>query len=246
MQVLRTATIALGLFAYASQLAAHGFHIALDASRKLQLSSDDPSAGARLLYTQDALLGPIYSRSHDHPGFDVDPGQLGITPGSRFTFNSVGPLWFANASAGPQPAETGVTMLIRSQDPAISSDLEIRRNSRFQVGFLIGAFDGTAIGTFEHQLEYELDVPIDPAFPDGLPVGAYAISLQLTGMDGAGQPFVPSDPFVIVFNNKLPIGILPGIANQLYAVIAVPEPSAFALACAALGAVVWAAGRRRQ
>ena len=235
--------LAAALFSTA-KLSAHGFVVTLDANKKLVLTSEDPTAGGRPLYKQDSLLGPIASRSHDHPGFDIGPGQAGITSGSKFTFDSLGPLWFADSSGAPQLAPGGITMLVSSQDPAITDDVEIRGASGFQRGFTVGEYDGVSLGAFEHQLNYELDVPIDPAFPNGVPVGAYAIALRLIGENGAGQPFRPSDPFVVVFNNKLPISTFPAIANNLFAA-AVPEPGTLALALVGFGVAFVGARCRR-
>ncbi len=197
----------------------HGFLISND-NGKLVLTSEDPAAGGLPIYTVQALLGTATYKSTDHPGFDV---QSGIGGGASITFDVLGPLWYTVGSGSPIPSP--VDMNISPQDISVPGSVTVTGGSGFQPGFLIGEFDGTNLGTYEHQLYYEWDVP------SGVPIGTYAVAMELTGIDSSGHPFTPSDPFVAVFNNGLPVGNLPIIAGQLYAAaITVPEPSSVILA----------------
>lgn len=229
------ASLAIAAFASVSPAFGHGFLIDV-VNNKLVLQTEDPTAGGNSIYKVQALLGPAAFRSTDHPGYDVAGG---IANGDSISFNVLSPLWYSPGAGAPIHSPVGVNMVITPQDFSISGSVTATGTSGFQTGFLIGQFDGVALGAYEHQLNYEIDVP------GGVPVGAYAIALQLTGVNAANQPFLASDPFVAVFNNGLQIGGFPAVANQLYtAAMTVPEPSSIMLAALA-GAGVIAFGRRR-
>ncbi len=199
----------------------HGFRIVND-SGKLVLFSDDPNAGGDPIYTVTMMLGGGNFIAESHPGFDV---QSGITSGSSISFNVLGPLWFETDGGTPMPSPTGVDMLIEPQDILVPGSTTVTGTSGFQAGFLIGDYDGSELGTIEHQLYYSI------AAQPSVPVGAFAITMQLTGFDSQGQAFTPSDPFVAVFNNGISMGNLPAVAGDLYAAaIGVPEPSSIVLA----------------
>ena len=215
---------------------AHGFLITAPGG-KLTLTSEDPTAGGLPLYKVQSLLGPATFKSADHPGYDV---QSGISIGTSIGFNVLGPLWYSNGGA-PVLSPAGVDLDIVPQDILVPGSLTVAGDSGFQPGFLIGEYDGSSLGDFEHQLNYSLSVP------SGVPVGAYALALQLTGIDSLGQPYVSSDPFVAVFNNGLPVNTLPAVAGQLYAAaVAVPEPSSIVLALVGGMALAYFARRRRE
>jgi hypothetical protein len=200
---------------------AHGFLITAPGG-KLTLTSEDPTAGGLPLYKVQSLLGPSTFKSADHPGYDV---QSGITIGTSIGFNVLGPLWYSTGGGAPLHSPAGVDMDIVPQDILVPGAVVVTGDSGIQPGFLIGQYDGLSLGAFEHQLNYSLSVPT------GVPIGAYAVALQLTGVDALGQPLTSSDPFVAVFNNGLPVNTLPAVAGQLYAAaIAVPEPSSIVLA----------------
>jgi hypothetical protein len=169
----------------------------------------------------------------DHPGFDVDTtnGPNGFAGGESIYFSTVGSVWYTDGSSAPAPTATGangVTLTISSQETPASS-VTVTGNSSSQPGPLIGVWDGTALGAFEHQLQYNFSQT--PA----LLAGAYGFELRLTGFNAANEPFFSSDPFVVVFNNGLTVtagsnGPFAIAALQLYgAITAVPEPSALML-----------------
>ncbi len=218
-----------------SQAFAHGFRIDI-VGNKLVLNSDDPTAGSNSIYKVQALLGPAAFRSTDHPGFDVESG---FSSGESISFDVLGPLWYSTGGA-PVHSLAGVNMVITPQDITIPGSVTVTGTSGVQTGFLIGVFDGSALGAYEHQNNYEIDVP------GGVPIGAYALAMRLTGTNAAHQAFLPSDPFVAVFNNGLAIGGFPAVANQLYtAALPVPEPSSLVLAVLA-GIGLLAVGRRSR
>ncbi len=239
---LLTAFVMMAL-AGASNAFGHGFRIDIDANNKIVLHTDDPNAGSRSIYEVQTLLGPSAFRSTDHPGYDVDTlnGDSGVTIGASFGFNVLGPLWYSNGGA-PVPSPVGKNMVITPQDFTIPGSVTVTGTSGFQNGFLIGAYDGSTLGVYEHQFNYEIDVP------GGVPVGAYALSMELTGTNNVGVPYVASDPFVIVFNNGYLISAFPALADQLYtAALPVPEPSTMVLAAiAGVGLIGFARRRRLQ
>ncbi len=200
------------------------------------LESEDPTAGGLAIYKTQSLFGPATSRSNDHPGFEAVGG---LVTGNSVGFNVLGPLWYA----GPTPPTLSpVPLTITPQDGAIVGSVQVDGGTGFQSGFLVGVFDGTSLGDFEHQLNYSFDAP------GGVPVGAYAVALQLTGTGQAG-PFIPSAPFVAVFNNQMSLNDFNATAPALYAaaIAGVPEPSSLVLgALGCLGAVGFALRRARR
>ncbi len=225
---------AVALAAVSANLAfGHGFRLTTD-NGKLVLTSEDPTAGGLPIYKVQSLLGPATFKSADHPGYEV---QSGIGSGALISFDVLGPLWY---STGGEPVPSPVDMLVTPQDIFVPGSVTVTGDSGFQTGFLIGEYDGSSLGAFEHQLSYAISVPA------GVPLGAYALAMQLTGFDALGQPYTPSDPFVAVFNNGMPVGNLPAVAALLYtAAIPVPEPSSIVLAAlATLGVTV--IGRRAR
>lgn len=213
------------VLAVACDAHAHGFRID-NVANKLVLHSEDPTAGALSIYKVQALLGPSTFRSNDHPGYEVDNGFLG---GESIHFDVLGPLWYSSGGAPPAPSPTGVDMVISPQDLMIPGSVTVSGLSGLQTGFLIGDYDSSSgeLGSFEHQLNYLI------AVPSGVPTGAYALAMRLTGTNAADQPFLPSDPFVAVFNNNLALSTFNPLAVDLYWA-AVPEPSAFVLASVGL------------
>lgn len=215
----------------------HGFKVSIDPQGKLQLESEDGTAGGNLIYKVQSLLGPATSKSHDHPGFEAVSGFSG---GELISFDSLGPLWYSPGSGATQHSPAGVNMTIIPQDLSPAS-ITIEGTSGFQTGFLVGEYADGALGAYDHQLYYSIDVPT------GVPVGAYAITLQLRGTDGNGQPLVPSDAFVAVFNNGLNLTSFNTVAGELYtAAIGVPEPSSILLAMTAACGLAWFARRKRR
>jgi hypothetical protein len=227
---MRKVTLALLLLlvaASADRALAHGFRISVDGG-KLNLVSEDPTAGGLPIYKVQSLLGPANYKSSDHPGFDP---QSGFSNGDQVSFNVLGPLLYSTGSGDPIPSP--VDMEISPQDILIPGSVTVTGSSGFQTGFLIGEYSGGSLSEFEHQLYYSISVP------GSVPIGAYAITLQLTGVNSLGQPFTPSDPFVAFFNNGLSVGSLPGVAQTLYNA-AVPEPSSVVLlSLAGLGLVAF-------
>jgi len=211
----------------------HGFLVSTN-NGKLTLISEDSNAGGLPLYTVQSMLGPANFKSADHPGYDV---QGGITAGASISFDVLGPLWY---STGGAPVPSPVDMSIVPQDILVPGSVTVTGSSGFQTGFLIGEYDGANLGAFEHQLNYSI------AVPGSVPIGAYAVALQLTGMDSGGSPYTPSDPFVAVFNNGLSVGSLPAVSAQLYGVAVVPEPSSIVLAVVAGMALLFARRRSKQ
>jgi hypothetical protein len=226
------------LLAGADSLWAHGLQITIDGTGKLQLVSDDPTAGSNLIYKVQTMFGNATSRSNDHPGYDA---SAGFSLGDSIYFDSLGPLWYSPGSGGTQHSPVGVNLAITPQDLTIPGGVTVTGSSGFQNGFLIGEYDGLALGAYEHQLNYQIDVP------SGIPIGAYAITLQLRGSDAANQPFVPSDALVAVFNVGLPLGSFNTVAGELYtAATGVPEPSSILLATTAACGLAWFARRKRR
>ena len=201
MKRLSLAMYLLAVTLVASHAWGHGFRIDIDNSNKLVLHSDDPNAGPRSIYQVQSLLGPSAFRSNDHPGYDVDSfnGPSGFSGGESIGFDVLGPLWYSNGGV-PVHSATGVDMVITPQDFSILGSVTVSGSSQFQNGFLIGEYDGFSLGAYEHQLNYEIDVT------GGVPVGAYAVAMRLTGANAANQSYLPSDPFVAVFNNGLSVG----------------------------------------
>ena len=215
----------------------HGFKVSIDAQGKLQLVSEDDTAGGNLIYKVQSMLGPSTSKSHDHPGFEAISGFGG---GESVYFDSLGPLWYSPGSGATQPSPAGVNMTVIPQDLSPAS-ITITGTSGFQPGFLVGEYADGALGVYDHQLYYSIDVLT------GVPTGAYAITLQLRGTDGNGQPLVPSDAFVAVFNNGMNLTAFNTVAGELYTTaIGVPEPSSILLATTAACGLAWFARRRRR
>ena len=215
----------------------HGFKVSIDPQGKLQLESEDPTAGGNLIYKVQALLGPSTSKSHDHPGFEAISG---FAEGDSVYFDSLGPLWYSPGSGATQHSPAGVNMTIIPQD-AIPGLVTITGTSGNQAGFLVGQYSSGALGAYDHQLYYSIDVPT------GVPIGAYAITLQLRGTHENGQQLVPSDAFVAVFNNGLNLTSFNTVAGELYtAAIGVPEPSSILLATTAACGLAWFARRKRR
>ncbi len=218
----------------APQVHAHGFRVSV-IGNKLELASDDPTAGGLSIYKVQSLLGPATFKSSDHPGFEA---QSGFSSGAEVSFNVLGPLLYSTGVG--DPVASPVDMLISPQDFLIPGSVTVTGTSGFQTGFLVGEYAGGSLGEFEHQLSYAINVP------GGVPIGVYALSMQLTGVDALGQPYLASDPFVAVFNNGMPVQSLPGIAEDLYNV-AVPEPSSVVLfALAGLGLVAFRRSRNAR
>jgi hypothetical protein len=237
MTRLFTMLTLLAVSAWAERAAAHGFPITVDGSNKLQVTTEDPTAGSQLVYKVQTLIGNSVSRATDHPGYE---GASGFGTGDQVFFDVLGPLWFSSGGA-PVQAAAGVTLSIVPQDGTIPGSVLASGSTGALSGFLIGEYDGTALGAYEHQLFYELD---DAA---GIPAGAYAIALRLRGTNAALEPYVPSDPLVAVFNIGLSIPTLNAIGPSLFsAAVPVPEPSTAALAAVAGMALMAAASGRRR
>ena len=233
---LSLATI-LTVIASAESAFAHGFNITVDANGKLQMTSVDPTAGGNLIYKVQSMLGPATSKSHDHPGYDA---VSGFSEGDSIYFDSLGPLWYSPGSGATQHSPVGVDMVIIPQD-AIPGSVTVTGTSGIQPGFLVGEYLDGAPGAYEHQLDYTIDVPT------GVPIGAYAITLQLRGTYENDQPFLPSDAFVVVFNNGLNLTSFNTVAGELYTTaIGVPEPSSILLATTAACGLAWFARRKRR
>jgi hypothetical protein len=202
----------------------HGFQVHVDGSNKLQVTSIDPHAGSNPYYAVETLTGSTTPRSTIHPGFEPTGG---FTDTAKVYFDVLGPLWFSPGSGTPTADPNGVALSILSQDLGIGGSLSLSGLTGSQNGFLIGEYDGGLLGVEgaeEHQLFYQLTKA------GGVPPGAYAVGLQLRGTNGSGQPYVPSAPLVAIFNIGLnTTTTLPAVASQLYTV-AIPEPSAQALA----------------
>lgn len=225
MKKLTLALLLMFVATSANQALAHGFRVSV-VGGKLEMVSEDPTAGGLAIYKVQSLLGPATFKSSDHPGYEA---ETGFSSGAEVSFNVLGPLLYSTGvgSAVASP----VDMLISPQDFLISGSVTVTGSSGFQSGFLIGEYSGGSLGEFEHQLNYAISVP------GGVPLGVYALSMQLTGVDALGQPYTASDPFVAVFNNGMPVQSLPAIAADLYNV-AVPEPSSVVLlSLAGLGLV---------
>lgn len=190
----------------------HGFRIDIDGNNKLVLHSDDPTAGMGSIYRVPTLLGPANSRSNDHPGYDVDSfnGPSGFSGGESISFDALGPLWYSNGGT-PVHSPAGVNMVITPQDLGTPGSVTVTGVSGFQSGFLIGTYDGSSLGTYEHQLYYQIDVP------GGVPLGAFGLKLHLTGTNAASQPFTPSKPLVAVFNNGLDAATFAATATRIAA-----------------------------
>ena len=199
------------LFAVGNALG-HGFRISIDANNKLAIRSDDPTVGMGLIYKAPALLGPAHSRSQDHPGYDVNTlnGPSGFSGGESIGFDAMGALWYSDGNA-TVPSPTGVNLVITPQDLATPGSVTVTGTSESQPGFLIGVYDGSALGAYEHQLNYQIDVP------GGVPVGAYSLGLRLTGTNAASQPFAPSERFAAIFNNGLDSTTFASVATSLAA-----------------------------
>ncbi len=210
-QLLITVCCAMAVFVGRDALG-HGFRIRIDGDNKLLLRSDDPGAGEGLIYRAVTMLGPATSRSTDHPGYDVNTldGPSGFAGGESIGFDALGPLWYSDGGT-PVLSPAGVNMKITSQDLGVTGSVTVTGESEFQTGFLIGVYDGSALGAYEHQLNYQMDVL------GGVPIGAFALKLQLTGANAASQPLVPSDPLVAVFNNDLEFATFAALVTPIAA-----------------------------
>jgi Dockerin type I domain len=196
----------------ADRAVGHGFRIDIDGDNKLVLHSDDPTANGGLIYKVPALLGPPNSRSNDEPGYDVDDlnGPSGFSGGESIGFDAMGPLWYSDGNM-TTPSPDGVDIVITAQDLSVTEPVTVTGISGLQSGFLIGVYDGAALGAYEHQLNYQIDVP------GGVPVGAYSLGLRLTGTNAASQPFTPSERFAAIFNNGLDATTFATVADSLAA-----------------------------
>jgi hypothetical protein len=224
----------IAALACAEKAWAHGFLVSVDGNNKLQLATEDATAGGNLSYAVQALIGSSTPKATDHPGYDA---VSGFANGAQVYFDVLGPLWYSPGSGAPTVAPAGVTLSITPQDGTIVGSVSLSGLTGPQTGFLVGEYDAGELGVYQHQLYYEL------AKTGGLPSGAYAVAMQLRGTSATSQPYVESDPFVAVFNNGVSVGSLPTVASQLYTV-AIPEPSAFVLAAMA-GVALFALGGRR-
>lgn len=220
----------------AEQAWAHGFKVTIDANHKLQLVSEDPTAGGLPLYKVQSLFGGATLRETDHPGFEAFSG---FVSGDTISFSLLGPLWFSPGAGTPVPAAAGNVLSLAHQDGSVLIPPTVTGSSGPQAGFQVGEYDGFALSEFEHQLGYKLENA------GGLPTGAFAVALRLLGTDHNAQPFTPSEPFVAIFNVGLTPTTLAAVAPQLYA-SAVPEPSSMVLAAAAAAGLAMAVLRRRK
>ncbi len=235
------AVVLIALAAGAPPALGHGFLVSIDGNNALQLTSEDGTAGGLLMYKVQTLnpAGVSAVKSTDHPGFEAASGFLG---NEQVYFEVLGPLWFSSGGA-PTEAATGVSLELMPQDLTVPGSTTVDGTTGPQSGFLIGEYKvyegggAATLGAYEHQLNYEID-----ASPS-VPIGAFAFAMRLIGINSVGQPFIPSTPFVAVFNNGLSLTTLNTISPQLFSV-AVPEPSGWALA--AVGAVGLLAFARRS
>ncbi|MEX2113716.1 MAG: hypothetical protein WD845_11055 [Pirellulales bacterium] len=218
----------------------HGFNLSLTGNSLGATSNSYPANGNPYLFGEvfEEVLGEL----------TTDHGAAGASlfgTGKELSFEVLGPLWYSNGNPAVA-ARDGLSLLVEGDRPGFPGSIEIDGASSYIDGY---AISGNTSHEFLSTLTADLLAPFSVADE-----GVYGIMYRVKGSPVGGSPYEPTAWLVSTWMTP---GFFPGsdplaptsplnlARNAIYsAAIAVPEPSAIALAGAA-SIVVAAFGCRR-
>jgi hypothetical protein len=197
-------------------LFAHGFSLRNVGNAILAENNDPPYWNAHVFgHPLDIANVQLNRNQTDHGSIDADTPGSGFTiPGDVLQMELLGQLWYSNG-LGAAAAAPGVVLTATQKVTNATSTI----SSTGPVGGLF-----TLAAASAHEMIWSL--------PLNAPEGAYGVSYRIKGNSAGGQPFVASDPLVLVLTTP---GFTadPLAAEQAIYASAVPEPTTLGLIGAA-------------
>jgi len=214
----------------------HGFSLSLSGNALVASSNDFPANGNQYLFGEsfEDVIGELIT-DHGAAGSNL------FGTGKELSFEVRGPLWFATGNGNPAtPARDGLTLVVEGTRAGFPGLIEIDGASTHIDGFAIS-------GNTSH--EFLSTLVDDPMFPfAAADQGVYGIMYRVTGNPVGGSPYEPTPWLVSTWMTPgfnlgtdplSPTSPLSVAQNAIYsAAVAVPEPSTFVLAGAAILALV--------